>query len=97
VPETKKLERCRGAHAEINSIINAQDTRRLRGGRMYTALFPCYDCMKALNNAGIKESVFLEEYKRIQKGGKKWKQKMKLGNWQKELKLKLENIEEKYT
>lgn len=71
MPRTKKLERCRGAHAEINSIINAQDTRRLRGGKMYTALFPCYDCMKALNNAGIKEIVYLEEYKRIQKGGKK--------------------------
>ncbi|MBU3901141.1 hypothetical protein KJ590_02165 [Patescibacteria group bacterium] len=69
--KTKKLERCRGAHAEINAIINAQDTRRLRGATIYTALFPCYDCMKAFNNAGIKEIVYFEEYKRIQAGGKK--------------------------
>lgn len=70
-PITKKLERCRGAHAEINCIINAQDTRRLRDGKMYTALFPCYDCMKALNNIGIKELIYLKEYKRIQTGGEK--------------------------
>ena len=70
-PETKKLERCRGAHAEVNGIVNAQDTRRLRGATLYTATFPCYDCMKLLNNAGIKEIVYLTEYKRIQTGGEK--------------------------
>lgn len=71
IPRTKELQRCRGAHAEINCIINAQDTRRLRDGVLYSALFPCYDCMKALNNAGIKEIVYLEEYQRIQTGGEK--------------------------
>jgi dCMP deaminase len=70
-PLTKKLRRCRGAHAEVNGIINAQDTRRLRGATLYTSLFPCYDCMKALNNAGIKEIVYGKEYKRIQTGGEK--------------------------
>lgn len=68
-PETKKLRRCRGAHAEINGIINAQDPTRLRGSTAYTLLFPCYDCMKAFNNAGIKEIVYANEYKRIQTGG----------------------------
>lgn len=73
-PETKKLERCRGAHAEINGIINAQDTIRLRGATLYTAIFPCYDCMKALNNAGIKEIVYYETYERIQTGGEKFEE-----------------------
>ena len=70
-PETKKLRRCRGAHAEINGIINAHDPTRLRGATAYSMLFPCYDCMKAFNNAGIKEIVYSNEYKRIQTGGEK--------------------------
>lgn len=69
-PQTKELKRCRGAHAEVNAIINSQDATRLRGATLYTATFPCYDCMKSLNNAGIKEIVFYKEYKRIKKGGK---------------------------
>ena len=69
-PKTGKIQRCRGAHAEINGIINAQDTRRLRGATLYTTLTPCYDCMKALNNAGIKEIVYFKEYERIKPGGK---------------------------
>lgn len=73
-PVTKKLRRCRGAHAEINGIINAQDPRRLRDATAYSALFPCYDCMKAFNNAGIKEIVYHHEYKRIQTGGEKFEE-----------------------
>lgn len=70
-PVTKKLMRCRGAHAEINAIINTQDPARLRGSTLYTVLYPCYDCMKALNNAGVKEIIYAEVYKRIQTGGEK--------------------------
>jgi len=73
-PETGKLSRCRGAHAEINAIINAQDARRLRGATAYMVLFPCYDCMKAMNNAGIKEIVYCEEYKRIKTGGESFEE-----------------------
>lgn len=73
-PKTGKLERRRGSHAEINAIINCQDTKRLRGASLYTVLFPCYDCMKAINNAGIKEIVYLEEYKRVQTGGEKFEE-----------------------
>lgn len=69
-PITKKLERCRGAHAEMNGIVNAQDTRRLRGATMYASLLPCYDCMKILNNAGIAEIIYYEVYKRIKAGGR---------------------------
>ncbi len=64
-----KFKRCRGIHAEINGIINSQDTKRLRGATIYTTIFPCYDCLKALNNVGIKEIVYLEKYERFKTGG----------------------------
>lgn len=70
-PKTGKLKRCRGAHAEVNAIINASDNFRLRGATIYSVLTPCYDCMKALNNAGLKEIVFLNNYHRILTGGEK--------------------------
>jgi len=70
-PKTGKLKRCRGVHAEINGIINAHDSRRLQGATLYSTFFPCYDCMKALNNAGIKEIVYNGIYRRIQTGGEK--------------------------
>ncbi|MEA3450071.1 MAG: deaminase [Patescibacteria group bacterium] len=69
--KTGKLKRCRGAHAEINAIINAFDGIRLRGAIIYTVLTPCYDCMKALNNCGVKELIYLKNYHRIQTGGEK--------------------------
>lgn len=68
-PITGKLKRCRGAHAEINGIINCQDTKRMRGATLYTVLFPCFDCMKALNNVGIAEIVYFKGYERIKTGG----------------------------
>jgi len=73
-PDTGKLERCRGIHGEINAIINAKDAKRLAGATMYTALFPCYDCMKALNNVGISEIVYYKEYKRMQTGGENFEE-----------------------
>lgn len=72
--ETGKIQRCRGAHAEINGIINCQDTKRLRGATLYCVVLPCYDCMKILNNTGIAEIVYLEEYHRIQTGGEKFEE-----------------------
>ncbi len=57
-------------HSEINGIINCQDTTRLRGAVLYVTLLPCYDCMKAVTNAGIKEIIFYEIYNRIKAGGK---------------------------
>lgn len=73
-PKTGKLKRCRGAHAEINGIINTQDSKRLRDATLYSVLFPCYDCMKALNNVGIKEIVYYKGYERIQTGGEKFEE-----------------------
>lgn len=88
-PKTKKLERCRGAHAEINAIINAKDSSRLRGATVYTALFPCYDCMKAFNNSGIRELVYFREYKRIQTGGEKQEEEREAWDLAKRRKIKI--------
>ena len=88
-PKTGKLERCRGAHAEINAIINAQDSKRLRGATVYTALYPCYDCMKAFNNAGIKEVVYLEKYERIKTGGEGKEEENEAGELAKKRKIKI--------
>lgn len=73
-PKTGKLRRCRGAHAEVNGIINCQDTKRLRGATVYSVLFPCFDCMKALNNVGIAEIVYLNSYTRIVTGGENFEE-----------------------
>ena len=88
-PKTGKMERCRGAHAEINGIINAQDTRRLRGATAYCTVLPCYDCFKALNNAGIKELVYHEIYKRIQTGGEKFEEENEIWNLAKKRGIKI--------
>ncbi len=72
-PVTGEIKRCRGVHGEINAIINAGDTSKLKNATLYITTFPCYDCMKALNNLGIKKIVYLDEYLRVIEGsdGKK--------------------------
>lgn len=60
-----RLKRCRGAHSEINAIINCIQPERLRGSSLYITIFPCYDCMKALAQLGIKEIIFKNEYHRV--------------------------------
>ena len=72
-PITGEIRRCRGLHSEINGILNSGDPSRLRGSTLYITLFPCYDCMKAIVNAGITRIVYYDEYLRILDGsdGKK--------------------------
>ncbi|MFA7243914.1 MAG: dCMP deaminase family protein [Patescibacteria group bacterium] len=67
-PDTNEIQRCRGAHSEINAIINSGNTERLKGSTLYITLFPCYDCLKALNNLGIKKIIYLDEYLRVKEG-----------------------------
>lgn len=69
-PKTGKLERCRGAHSEINAIMNAANSQKLKNSTLYVTSSPCYDCMKSLNNLGVKRIVYLEEYQRMKKGNK---------------------------
>jgi len=64
-PITGEIRRCRGCHSEINAIINSGDTNRLKKSTLYITLFPCYDCMKALNNVGVSRIVYADEYLRI--------------------------------
>ncbi len=92
------LKRCRGIHAEINAIINSQNPIRLKGATIYITIFPCYDCMKAINNSGIKEIVYMEKYKRIKPGGQETEEEteaLELAN-KRNIKIRqhhLENIE----
>jgi dCMP deaminase len=47
-------------HAELNAILN-NIGMDLTGCRIYTALFPCNECSKAIIQSGIKEVVFLSD------------------------------------
>lgn len=67
-PKTGKLRRCRGAHSEINAIMNAGNPAKLKESTLYITGSPCYDCMKALNNVGVKRIVYYQEYTRIKDG-----------------------------
>ena len=57
--KTKYMYVC---HAELNAILNhASGTGSLRGARIYTTLFPCNECAKAIIQSGIKEVVYMSD------------------------------------
>lgn len=47
-------------HAELNAILN-NIGMDLKGCKIYTALFPCNECTKAIIQSGIKEVVYLSD------------------------------------
>lgn len=47
-------------HAELNAILNNIGIDLL-GCRIYTALFPCNECSKAIIQSGIKEVIYLSD------------------------------------
>jgi len=47
-------------HAELNAILN-NIGMDLHGCKIYTALFPCNECTKAIIQAGITEVVYLSD------------------------------------
>ncbi len=53
--ETKYIFVC---HAELNAILN-YNGGSLRGSRVYTTLFPCNECTKAIIQKGIQEVIYL--------------------------------------
>lgn len=53
--DTKYLFVC---HAELNAILNYSGTN-IKGAKVYTTLFPCNECTKALIQSGIKEIIYL--------------------------------------
>lgn len=54
--DTKYLYVC---HAELNALLNYTGTH-LKESRIYTTLFPCNDCTKALIQSGIREVIYME-------------------------------------
>ena len=47
-------------HAELNAILN-NIGMNLAGCRIYTALFPCNECAKAIIQSGIREIIYLSD------------------------------------
>lgn len=47
-------------HAELNAILN-NIGMNLWGCRIYTALFPCNECSKAIIQSGIREVIYLSD------------------------------------
>lgn len=47
-------------HAELNAILN-NIGMELRGCKIYTALFPCNECAKAIIQSGITEVIYLSD------------------------------------
>ena len=54
---TKYLFVC---HAELNAILN-HGRAGLEGAKVYTTLFPCNECAKAIIQSGIKEVIYLQD------------------------------------
>ena len=55
--DTKYLYVC---HAEMNAILNSGHSD-LRGSVIYTTLFPCAECTKAMIQKGIREVIYLSD------------------------------------
>jgi dCMP deaminase len=53
--DTKYLYVC---HAELNAILNYTGTG-MKGAKIYTTLFPCNECTKAIIQKGIIEIIFM--------------------------------------
>jgi dCMP deaminase len=47
-------------HAELNAILN-NIGMDLKGCKIYTALFPCNECTKAIIQSGISEVIYLSD------------------------------------
>ncbi len=48
-------------HAELNAILNSNNSSSLKGSTLYVALFPCNECAKAVIQAGIRKIVYLSD------------------------------------
>ena len=54
---TKYLYVC---HAELNALLNYTGTN-LKGSTIYTTLFPCNECTKAIIQSGIRKIIYLSD------------------------------------
>lgn len=55
--DTKYIYVC---HAELNAILN-NDSGSLKGTKIYTTLFPCNECAKAIIQSGISEVIYFSD------------------------------------
>ena len=55
--DAKYLYAC---HAELNALLNYTGTN-LKNAKIYTTLFPCNECTKALIQSGIKEVIYMSD------------------------------------
>lgn len=55
--ESKYMYVC---HAELNAILNNAGGS-LKGAKIYTTLFPCNECAKAIIQSGIAEIIYLSD------------------------------------
>lgn len=55
--DTKYLYVC---HAELNAILNCA-SGNLKGCTIYTTLFPCNECAKAIMQSGITEVIYMSD------------------------------------
>ena len=55
--DTKYLYVC---HAELNALLNSS-CFKVKVARIYTTLFPCNECTKALIQSGIQEVIYRED------------------------------------
>lgn len=55
--DTKYMFVC---HAEFNAILNSS-SQSLKGAKIYTTLFPCNECAKAIIQSGISEIIYLSD------------------------------------
>ncbi len=56
-------------HAEFNAILNANSA--VVGCKLYTLLFPCFECMKMIIQSGIRD-VYYRDDSKIGKGNPKF-------------------------
>lgn len=56
--DTKYLYVC---HAELNAILNYRGSNNMVGAKIYTTLFPCNECTKALIQSGISEVIYISD------------------------------------
>ncbi len=65
-------------HAEANAILNS--TQNLKDATIYVKVFPCHECAKLIIQSGIKEIVYIEEYKNNTKANDAAKKMFKSAN-----------------
>ncbi|MFH1452016.1 MAG: dCMP deaminase family protein [archaeon] len=53
---------CLAAHGETNAILQG-GIEKTKNATMYSLLFPCNECAKLIINSGIKEVIYLLDYK----------------------------------